>query len=114
MRLFIATFTTLLAIINPFEALPIFLGLVTGKDEQERLRIARRACLYALLLMFFFLVFGTVILRVFYRPQEVLTGGYSWPASRAGVASREPGPWSPWRSRRNGRPRGCARWRAAR
>src|SRR3954451_3325968 len=48
-----------------------------------------------------------------YRPQEVLTGGYGWPASRAGVASREPGPWSPWRSRRNGRPRSCARWRAA-
>jgi multiple antibiotic resistance protein len=72
MTLFIATFTTLLAIINPFEALPIFLGLVAGKDEQERLRIARRSCLYALLLMFFFLVFGTLILRLFGIPLSMV------------------------------------------
>lgn len=39
MTLFIETFTTLLAIINPLEALPIFLGLVTGKDERERLTV---------------------------------------------------------------------------
>ena len=72
MTLFLETFTTLLAIINPLEALPIFLGLVTGKDDRERLRIARRACLYALLLMFFFLVFGTVILRVFGIPLSMV------------------------------------------
>jgi multiple antibiotic resistance protein len=72
MTLFVATFTTLLAIINPFEALPIFIGLVTGKDEQERLRIARRSCLYALLLMFFFLIFGTLILRVFGIPLSMV------------------------------------------
>src|SRR5271166_1914979 len=72
MTLFIETFTTLLAIINPLEALPIFLGLVAGKDERERLHIARRACLYALLLMFFFLVFGTVILRVFGIPLSMV------------------------------------------
>ena len=29
------------------------------------------------------------------RPREVLTCGHGWPASRAGVVSREPGPWSP-------------------
>jgi multiple antibiotic resistance protein len=65
MTLFIATFTTLLAIINPLEALPVFLKLVARNDEQERIRIARRACLYATALMFFFLVFGTLILRLF-------------------------------------------------
>src|SRR3954454_21637011 len=27
-----------------------------------------------------------------YRPQEILTGGHGWPASRAGVASR--GAWA--------------------
>jgi len=32
--LFLGTFTTLLAIINPLEALPIFLGLLQGQDEQ--------------------------------------------------------------------------------
>jgi multiple antibiotic resistance protein len=72
MTLFIETFTTLLAIINPLEALPIFLGLVTGKDERERLRIARRSCLYALLLMFFFLIFGTLILRLFGIPLSMV------------------------------------------
>jgi multiple antibiotic resistance protein len=72
MTLFLETFTTLLAIINPLEALPIFLGLVSGKDERERLRIAQRSCLYALLLMFFFLVFGTVILRVFGIPLSMV------------------------------------------
>ena len=30
--LFISMFTTLLAIINPLEAIPVFLGLLQGKD----------------------------------------------------------------------------------
>jgi multiple antibiotic resistance protein len=54
MTLFIATFSTLLAIINPLEALPVFLQLASGKDNEERRHIARRACLYALALLFFF------------------------------------------------------------
>jgi multiple antibiotic resistance protein len=90
MTLFIETFTTLLAIINPLEALPVFLGLVAGKDERERLRIARRACLYALLLMFFFLVFGTVILRVF-GIILVRLGFALFSSSSAGVAMGQAG-----------------------
>jgi multiple antibiotic resistance protein len=72
MTLFIETFTTLLAIINPLEALPIFLGLVTDKDDRERLRIARRSCLYASLPMLFFLIFGTLILRLFAIPLSMV------------------------------------------
>jgi multiple antibiotic resistance protein len=68
LTLFLATFATLVAIINPLEALPIYLGLVDGKDDKERLRIAIRACLYALALMFFFLLFGSILLRVFGVP----------------------------------------------
>jgi len=34
----------------------------------------------------------------------------SWPG---GCSMPEPGPWSPCRSRRSGRPRSCARWRVA-
>lgn len=45
--LFVSTFTTPLAIINPFEAIPVFLKLLEGKDD------------------FFFLIFGTLLLRVF-------------------------------------------------
>jgi multiple antibiotic resistance protein len=65
MTLFVATFTTLLAIINPLEALPVYLGLAGAMDDRRRLRLALRSCLYALGLMFFFLLFGTLLLKVF-------------------------------------------------
>jgi len=70
--LFIGTFTTLLAIVNPLEALPIFLKLMQGKDDHEHLQVARRSCFYATLLLFFFLVFGTVILKVFEVPLSMV------------------------------------------
>jgi multiple antibiotic resistance protein len=72
MTLFIATFSTLLAIINPLEALPVFLQLAARKDDQERVVLAKRACLYAVALMFFFLLFGTLILRVFGIPLSMV------------------------------------------
>ncbi len=77
MTLFLATFATLVAIINPLEALPIYLGLVGGKSDKERLGIAIRACLYALALMFFFLIFGAMLLRVFGVPLSMarIAGG---------------------------------------
>jgi multiple antibiotic resistance protein len=64
LTLFITTFTTLLAVINPLEALPIYLKLLEGQDDQVHRRVARKACLYAGLLMFFFLVCGTLTLRI--------------------------------------------------
>ena len=41
--LFISMFTTLLAIINPLEAIPVFLGLMKGRDaaDQNRVEIGR-------------------------------------------------------------------------
>jgi multiple antibiotic resistance protein len=63
--LFTGTFTTLLAIINPLEALPIFLNLTDGKDAAARGRLARRSCAYAAGLLLFFLVFGNLVLRIF-------------------------------------------------
>jgi len=56
LTLFVSVFTTRLAIINPLEALPVFLKLLEGKDDATHRRVARRSCLYALLLMFFFLL----------------------------------------------------------
>jgi multiple antibiotic resistance protein len=70
--LFISMFTTLLAIINPLEAIPVFLGLMQGKDDAEHRLMARKACLYALLLMFFFLVFGNLLLRLFDVPLSMV------------------------------------------
>src|SRR5215468_9243102 len=63
--LFISTFTTLLAIINPLESLPVFLKLLEGQDSHVRRRVAWKACIYATLLLFFFLIFGTLLLKVF-------------------------------------------------
>lgn len=63
--LFISMFTTLLAIINPLEAIPVFLQLTQGKDAADKNKVARQACTYSLLLAFFFLLFGTLMLRLF-------------------------------------------------
>src|SRR3974377_2325442 len=65
LTLFVSTFSTLLAIINPLEALPVFLKLLEGEDAELHRRVAGRSCLYAALLLFFFLIFGTLILRLF-------------------------------------------------
>jgi multiple antibiotic resistance protein len=70
--LFVTSFTTLLAIINPLESLPVFLKLLEGKDEQTHRRVARQACGYATLLLFFFLVFGTLLLRLFEVPLSMV------------------------------------------
>jgi len=65
LTLFFSTFTTLVAIINPFEVLPIFLALVENKDRAARGRVAFLSCLYALLLILFFFFFGAAIMKVF-------------------------------------------------
>src|SRR6516162_5665309 len=46
------------------EVLPIYLQLLAGKDDATHRTVAWTACLYALLLCFFF-IFGTLILRLF-------------------------------------------------
>ena len=72
LTLFVGMFTTLLAIINPLEALPVFLKLLEGKDEAEHGRVARLSCFYALLLAFFFLFFGHLILWIFGVPLSMV------------------------------------------
>jgi small neutral amino acid transporter SnatA (MarC family) len=62
LSLFTGTFTTLLAIINPLEVLPVYLQLLAGKDDATHRAVAKKACVYALLLCFFFLLFGTLML----------------------------------------------------
>ena len=68
MSLFIGTFTTLLAIINPLEVLPVYLQLLLGKDATTHRTVAWKSCFYALLLCFFFLVFGALMLNIFGVP----------------------------------------------
>ena len=73
LSLFAGTFTTLLAIINPLEVLPVYLKLLSGKDDATHRAVARKACTYALLLCFFFLIFGSFILRLFGVPSLAST-----------------------------------------
>jgi multiple antibiotic resistance protein len=72
LTLFVGMFTTLLAIINPLEALPVFLKLLEGKDEKEHRRVARLSCFYAMLLAFFFLIFGKLIMWIFGVPLSMV------------------------------------------
>jgi multiple antibiotic resistance protein len=72
LTLSVGTFTTLLAIINPLEALPVFLKLLEGQDEEAHRRVARRSCFYATLLTLFFLVFGNLVLRIFGVPLSMV------------------------------------------
>ena len=65
LTLFVGTFTTLLAVVNPLEALPVFLSLSQGKEVKDLRKLAFRSCLYALILIISFLVFGTFILKIF-------------------------------------------------
>jgi multiple antibiotic resistance protein len=68
LTLFAGTFTTLLAIINPLEVMPVYLQLLAGKDQATHRAVARKSCVYALGLSFLFLVFGNLFLRVFGVP----------------------------------------------
>lgn len=70
--LFVGTFTTLLAVINPLEAIPIFLQLMEGREDRVHLEVARLSCLYGLLLLIFFLVFGKLVLWLFSIPLSMV------------------------------------------
>jgi multiple antibiotic resistance protein len=72
LSLFIGTFTTLLAVINPLEAMPVFLQLLQGQDEPAHRQVALQSCLYATILMIFFLAFGTAIMRLFGVPLSMV------------------------------------------
>jgi multiple antibiotic resistance protein len=72
LSLFVGTFATLLAIINPFEVLPVYLKMLEGQNAATHRQVAWKACLYALLLSLFFLIFGTLILRLFGVPLSMV------------------------------------------
>ena len=72
LTLFIGTFTTLLAVINPLEALPVYLKLLEGQDQQAHRHVAFRACFYAAVMMLFFLVFGRFVLKIFGVPLSMV------------------------------------------
>jgi MarC family membrane protein len=70
--LFLSTFTTLLAIINPLAVVPVFLKLLEGQDKSAHRHVAWKACSYATLLLFVFLIFGTLLLKIFDVPLSMV------------------------------------------
>jgi multiple antibiotic resistance protein len=70
--LFRSTFSTLLAIINPLESMPVFRKLLDGNDARTHRLVARRACRYATLLLLFFLIIGTLLLEIFGVPLSMV------------------------------------------
>ena len=72
LALFLTMFTTLLAIINPLESLPVFLEMLEGKDNAAQRKVAFRSCLYATMLCLFFLFFGAYLLKIFGVPLSMV------------------------------------------
>jgi len=59
----IQAFVTLLVILDPPGATPIFLGLVADKSKRERVQLAWQAALVSLVVIAFFSLFGRFILE---------------------------------------------------
>lgn len=58
-------FSSLLTILDPLAAAPVFVGLTEGMAPAARRRLALRACLISLVLLALFAAFGGLILKAF-------------------------------------------------
>lgn len=63
--LFLASFVTLLSIVDPLCAAPIFVSITACDDERKKRRQARDAALYMTAILVLFLAAGSFILRFF-------------------------------------------------
>lgn len=63
--LFLKEVLSLLAIVEPLGAIPIFLSLTSGMNERKQKVVARRAAMAGFLILFSALVFGKWLLQIF-------------------------------------------------
>jgi multiple antibiotic resistance protein len=70
----------------------LHLGLIDGKSETEQRRIARQACIYALLPCFFLLLFGALLLLLFDVPLSMVRVGGGVILTRVGFDLFNPPP----------------------
>jgi multiple antibiotic resistance protein len=68
----IQAFVTLLVILDPPGATPIFLGLVADRTKKERVQLAWQAALVSLVVITFFSLFGRFILEYMNVSMEAL------------------------------------------
>ena len=73
----LTVFTGFFAIMNPIANTPIFLGLVEGKDELSKKKIAKTATITAFIIVLFFVILGKSIFELFgiTIPAFKITGG---------------------------------------
>ena len=64
-RFSLLALSSIFFLVDPFAALPTFLGVTAGYDSARRLRTARKASLTALVILSVFAVAGTYIFRLF-------------------------------------------------
>lgn len=62
---FIASFTSIFAVVNPLSAMPIFIALTQGDTPERRNKQLNKACLYMLLILIIFYAAGTYIMSFF-------------------------------------------------
>lgn len=63
--LLIASFTSLFSVANPITAMPVFLSLMDGHTDEEKIWTARKAATYMFFVLITFLIAGTFILSFF-------------------------------------------------
>lgn len=63
--LFFASFSSLFSVVNPFAAMPIYISLMEGHTDSEKIRTARKATTYMFFVLITFLLVGTYILSFF-------------------------------------------------
>ncbi|MDR9419259.1 MarC family NAAT transporter [Gracilimonas sp.] len=63
--LFAASFSSLFSVVNPFAAMPIYISLMEGHSDAEKIRTARKAGTYMFFVLIIFLLIGTYILSFF-------------------------------------------------
>ena len=73
----LTVFTGFFAIMNPIANTPVFLGLVSDKDESKRKAIAKTSCITAFLIVLFFVILGKYLFELFgiTIPAFKITGG---------------------------------------
>ncbi len=73
----LTVFTGFFAIMNPIANIPVFLGLVEGRNEANKKQIAKTASITAFIIVLSFVIFGKFIFELFgiTIPAFKITGG---------------------------------------
>ena len=62
---FIACFSAIFTIVNPFSTASVFLGITSGDSREKKMKMARKACIIASILLIVFAFAGNYILSFF-------------------------------------------------